>query len=1060
MFSNNLNETENVNIIQYLYFYNGGGVASGDLNGDGLPELFFSGNQVPSRLYLNRSNEGSVQFEDISEKSGIGLLGGWSTGVNIVDVNGDGLNDIFVCQVNHESIQGKNRLFINLGNDDATPRFEDQTESYGLDFAGLSTQSAFFDYDLDGDLDMYLLNHSVHRAENYAEAAVRSIADSLNGDRFYRNDGNQFVDLSDEVGIYSSRIGFGLGLAISDLNHDGYPDIYVGNDFHENDYLYINQRNGSFVEQIVNSTGHNSQFTMGVDIADINNDGFSDIYTLDMMPPDEVVKKSSVPGDNFDIYNFKHGFGYHYQLARNNLHLSLGMDDNGAPKFSEMALYANVEATDWSWSPLIFDFDLDGMNDIFISNGIIRRPNDLDYLNYLSNPLVQRDASDIEIASRMPNGLVPNALFRNENGVSFKDVSNNLGDIAAGSSTGAVFSDLDGDGDMDLITNNIDRTASILMNRTDKNSITRVVLRGGGMNTSALGARVTVYSEDKLFMSEMQTTRGFMSASLNPFSFGIPPNQVDSIVVIWPDGKGKTTIKEIQNGLTVIDQNEARIVSDKRIDQPNKPSHKLKKTGFLDSISHRENEFTDMTREKLMPWSLSSFGPAMAAGDVNGDGLDDLYFGASKGQKPMLLIQSTSGNFESVESEVWEKSAPFEDNDARFFDADNDGDLDLVVVSGGNEYISDSPFLMDRVYLNDGNGNFERFLRGMPLITENSSSVSAGDFDKDGDLDLAIGYIVKTRSYGISEGANIFLNDGNGKFAKATRRTAPDLERLGMITDLEWSDMDGDNDVDLVVAGHWMPILVFVNRGGRFDVTEIPNSIGLWNHIDIQDLNGDSRPDIIGANFGLNNPLADNAPAGLALGDYNDDQVIDPLIYYTVDGQKQPLADRDLLISHMNFFKNVHDSYSDFAQATFTEMFGAMLNKTISGAELDDLSSGIFYQSGQLKFEKTELPFEVQLSPIFAFESLDLNGDGEKSLVAGGNLYDIAPNLGRCDASFGLLLTNENSKEWHTVPSSESGIFIPGQIRSIVSITTNRGKALVFGRNDDSAVLYDLVQIR
>lgn len=1047
-FSNDLVDSDSMNIIQYLYFYNGAGVGVGDVNNDNLPDVFLASNQGKSKLFINRSSAGDIRFEDVTEAAGIDI-DGWSTGVNMVDVNGDGRLDIYICQVNYKTLNGTNRLLINQGIENGIPKYKDETSNYGLGFTGLSTQTAFLDYDLDGDLDMYLLNHSVHTPDNYSKSNVREVA-YPNGDRIYRNDNGAFSDVTAESGIYSSKIGFGLGIGVSDLNKDGYPDIYVGNDFHENDYLYLNQGDGTFKEVIEQSTGHTSQFSMGLDIADVNNDGWNDIMTMDMMPKDQVVKKSSVPSEDFEIYNFKKDFGYHYQLARNNLQLHSGRLKDDAPLFSEIGQLMGIEDTDWSWSSLLSDFNCDGHRDLFVSNGIVKRPNDLDYLNYISNNLVQQNAKDAELINNMPSGSVPNYLFVNDSNLDFADATHLIIGNVAGISTGAATADFDQDGDLDIVTNNINSNASILINQTNPTKFVRLNLQGSKQNRAGLGAKIMAYYKDKVYYTEVNPTKGFMSASANEVLIhSMGGEELESITVDWPTGERTILSKdEIQQVLTI---NESDVI----VNSTESLSRKDDAQVYSEELDfkHSENNYSEMTSDKLMPWLLSTQGPAMAVADINGDGLEDIYIGGSRGQASALFVQSTIGTFKKTNIDLWEKESHFEDVDALVFDADNDGDKDLYVASGGNEYSNDSPFLLDRIYLNDGEGNFTKSSRSIPLITENSSSVSSADFDKDGDLDLVVGSIVKTRSYGYSSGAVLLQNDGTGKFKDITKSIASEMVDVGMVTDVAWDDIDEDGDQDMILVGEWMPLTLMINEGGRFSKNEIEKSIGLWRSIAVYDVDSDGKNDLLLGNHGTNTFLAQDDKAGLIWGDFDSNNVPEPLIYIDANGVKQPLASKDQLVSQMTVFKSMHKDYKSFAKDDFEALFGRVIGKAFVDRKLVELETCWFKNLSGANYKKMSLPKEVQLSPVFAAQVVDVNDDGIMDLILGGNLYEVSPNIGRADASLGTVLLGTKEYTFAFDNSLNSQLTIEGQVRKMSLINVNGKDKIIIARNNDTPLI-------
>jgi enediyne biosynthesis protein E4 len=813
-FSNNITETKDFNILDYLYFYNGGGVSAGDINNDGLVDLFFVSNQGKNKLYLNKGN---MEFEDISVKAGIEGFSDWKTGVTMADVNADGLLDIYVCAVgNFKGMEGSNELYINNG--DLT--FTEKANAFGLDFTGFSTQAAFFDYDKDGDLDCYLLNHAVHNTRSYDRVNTRMLKDNEAGDYLYRNEGGHFKDVSKESGIYQAAMGYGLGLSVGDLNNDGWLDLYVSNDFHEDDYYYINQQNGTFKEGIKDHFKHLSRFSMGSDMADINNDGYQDIMTLDMYPEDERVEKSSVGEDPLDIYLYKLQFGYFNQYSRNCLQLNMG-----GKKFSDIAASSGVAATDWSWSTLLADYDGDGIKDIFISNGILRRPNDLDYLKFvigdsLHYGLPTSEKLDQQAIDLMPSGKVHNYLYKGAKDLRFIDKSMAWGFEAEGISNGAAYADLDNDGDLDLISNNLNESAGIYQNNARqllKHNFIKIKFKGEGGNTFGIGAKVILKTKDGQQLQQLMPTRGFMSSVEPTLLFGIGTlAQVDSLIVIWENQKIEIIKNPKINQTLVLSQKNAQIpVKDFQFFEPVKPMFEEVTSTISVGYKHLENTYFDFNRELLIPFKVSIEGPKMAVGDVNGDGLDDFYVGGAKYQAGQLFLQKGTGFVPSKQTAFFVDSL-YEDVDALFFDADGDKDQDLYVVTGGNEFYDQMPEQFDRLYLNDGKGNFTRDMQALPPMFDNKSVVRPCDFDRDGDVDLFVGGRVVAYSYGKSPRSYLLVNNGKGKFKDVTVAQAPDLREAGMISEAIWSDIDGDGDQDLTVVGDWMPIKMFVNNSGKF----------------------------------------------------------------------------------------------------------------------------------------------------------------------------------------------------------------------------------------------------
>jgi len=1045
-FINQLDENESFNIIQYLYYYNGAGVAVGDLNNDGLPDLYFTANQLPNKLYLNKGN---LQFEDITEKAGVAGKGMWKTGVTMADVNGDGWLDIYVCQVgDYKSIKGRNELFINNG--DLT--FTESAAAYGLDFQGFSTQAAFFDYDADGDLDVYLLNHSVHASENYGDSAIRMRRDPLSGDRLYRNDDGKFTDVSEKAGIYGSRIGYGLSVAVGDLNDDGCPDLYISNDFHDNDYLYYNNCDGTFREAITASIGHTSTFSMGSDVADFNNDERLDLLTLDMKPEDAFVLKSSVGADPYNIYKFKLSFGYHYQYPRNMLHLNLGKPKGYETQFAEIGQLAGVDATDWSWSALFCDLDGDGWKDIFIGNGILRRPNDLDYLKYTANRQVQQSNSDLDIAAKMPGGLVPNYAFRNKGDLTFESVAALWGLDLSGCTNGAAYADLDGDGDLDLVTNNLNAPAAIFENRSRvalNNNYLRIALQGKDGNPFGIGARVTIESGGRRQMQELQTTRGFQSSVEPVLTFGLGrAAEVDQITIRWPDGNVQQLSKVAENQTLTI-------IYEKQSGNPI-PDVAASETVFEDitaqsglRFQHLENDFTDFDREPLMPHALSTQGPRLAQGDVNGDGLDDIFVCGAKGQPGAIFLQTgQTGQFNQRRQPALENDRLKEDTDAVFFDADGDGDQDLYVVSGGGEAVGESDELLDRLYLNDGQGNFVISEGALPPIFANGSCVLPLDFNGDGALDLFVGARSIPGSYGVSPASVLLQNDGKGKFLDRTAAIAPGLSKAGMVTDAVLANIAGKPW--LVVVGEWMPVTAF-SITESWKKVETPNSGGWWNTVLAQDFNRDGNDDLLLGNLGLNSDLraTEKEPVSLYVYDFDDNFFSDPILRYYKQNQPYSYASLDELSSQMPILRKKFPEYTPFAKSSFQQIFDEKELARARRLDVHTFASAYAVNNGDGTFSLTALPAAAQVAPIFAFAVLEADEDSQVEVLATGNFYNINPSLGRYDASWGHFLDYKSDGDFEAIPFPESGFASKGEGRGLAVVKTPNGRLLVIAARNN-----------
>ncbi|MBN3583872.1 VCBS repeat-containing protein [Algoriphagus aestuarii] len=1060
-FSNTLIETEEFNIIEYLYFYNGGGVAAGDINNDGLVDLYFSSNQGPNKLYLNK---GGIVFEDITQTAGMTSEGPWKTGVTMADINGDGLLDIYVCRLgNWKTVVGRNELYINNG--DLT--FTESAKEYGLDFQGFSTQAAFFDFDKDGDLDMYLLNHAVHTERSYGGAESRYYDDGLAGDRLYRNNlesgEKKFTGITPEAGIFSSKIGYGLGIGISDINNDGWPDIYVSNDFNENDYLYINQKDGTFKEQISSGVNYSSRFSMGSDFSDINNDGWIDFITMDMLPRDEIIQKMSAGEDSEEVYQLKLGFGFERQVSRNSLQLN-----NANGTFSEIAQYSGVYATDWSWAGLFGDFDNDGWKDLFVTNGIVRRPNDLDYMNFVTNPEIvdglqnKPDISDLALADKMPSGEIGNFIFKNNGDLTFRDVSQDWGVFGNSISNGAVYADLDNDGDLDLVINNINQAAGIYENRlgqfSDSSRTVRYLklkFKGLELNRFGIGARVELYNKDQIQVQENFTSRGFQSSIPPEVHFGLGSAEyLDSLKVTWPSGKTET-LKNVKANITlVLDESNASDPAQSAKNSTGSLLSILDKDATGLDFQHLENEFNDFNTEPLLPHKLSREGPALAIGDLNGDGREDIFIGGASGQSGAVFLQTKEGRFNQVDQPLLEEDSSLEDVSAIFFDSNRDGFLDLLVGRGGNIQLPNDQGETTRIYLNGGNGIFDQKVN-LPLEPNTQVSVvEAADFNGDGLVDLMIGGRNVAGKYGYSPKSYLLLNQGENHYENRTKEFAPDLELIGMVKDAVWQDLDLDGNRDLVVVGEWIPISIFMNRDGK--LTNETNSFGLekskgwWNSIASEDLNGDGYPDLVLGNLGLNSRLkaSKEHPVKMIVNDFDQNGTSEQIISYPVEGKYYTVASKDELVKQMPILKKKFIRYKDFAGKSVEELLTNLNTTDAEYLEAHMFESIVLINQSGLGFKMHNLPAEAQFAPIEAIEVIDVNQDGHLDLVLGGNKTGASPYYGAYQGSWGQVLMGDSLGNFRA--DTQNRLKIRGDVRGIKKVSVNSLTWLIYAKNDDA----------
>ena len=1065
-FENRLTETRDLNVFTYRNYYNGGGVAIGDLTGDGLPEIVLTANQGGPRLFLNA---GKFRFRDVTKPSGLRAgAKSWTTGVTLADVNGDGRLDIYVCRAGPvEPARRANELWINLGtNTDGVPAFREMAAAYGVADQGYSTHAAFLDYDRDGDLDLFVVNNSPKPASSFGVRNVRHVRDAHGGQKLYRNNGGRFAEVSAAAGIHSPEVAFGLGLAVGDVNRDGWPDMYVANDFFERDYLYINKGDGTFSEALDSQAPVLTYFSMGLDIGDVDNDGWPDIYTTDMLPEDEYRLKTMASFEGWDVYQTKVRNGYHHQFMRNML-----QRNNGDGTFSDVGQMAGVARTDWSWSALIADLDLDGRKDIFVTNGLAKDVTSQDYVAFLANEETMKTVTsggrsrvDFQrLTKAMSSTPLPNYAFRNEGALRFSSQAAAWGLATPSISSGAAYGDLDGDGALDLVVNNVNQEAFVYRNnartlRAAHRSL-RVRLAGERANRFGVGARVTLFAGPDAFMQELAPTRGFQSSVDYVLVFGLGTHEtIDSVRVEWPDERVSTLTGVAANQLLTVRQSDAV--------RPVPPAARSVKPALLiaDSTAiafrHEENAFVDFDRERLIPKMLSTEGPVMAVADVNGDGLDDAFIGGAKEQAGALLIQRRDGRFVRTNREVFERDRTSEDVGAIFFDANGDHHLDLYVVSGGNEFSDGAPALQDRLYLNDGHGTFSNASGRLPPETASGSRAATADFDGDGDMDLFVGGRVVPWRYGLDPVSALLRNDGRGRFSDVTDQLAPELARVGMVTDAVWQDVDGDRRPDLVVVGEWMPITVMRNAGGgkleRLDVRGLEKSHGWWNRVIAGDFTGDGRVDFVVGNVGLNSRLSasETEPMTMHVKDFDGNGFVEQIVSCYNQGVSYPLPLRDDLIKALPYLKARYLNYKDYARQTVTDIFPS--------AELADavvkraytLATSLVRNNGDGSFTLVALPAEAQLAPVYGILATDLDQDGATDLMLAGNFDGVKPEIGRMSASYGLVLRGDGKGHFTPLRATASGFFLPGEARDIRRLRTVRGELYVVARNDDMPLAF------
>jgi hypothetical protein len=1079
-FINVINESPTVNGVLYEYLYNGGGVAVGDLNNDELPDIYFISNLYSNKLFINRGN---LSFEETTLVSKVKGVNGFPTGVTMVDINADGLLDIYVCKSGdyNNLDQRRNELYVNKGNNkDGIPVFEEEASKYGLDLPHYSTQAAFLDYDKDGDLDMFLINHGIEPAD--VEPKISTLLNKksdYSSERLFRNDNGKFVDVSEDSGIINNSIGFGLGIAVGDLNNDQWPDILVGHDYSEKDHLYLNQKNGTFKEVILQATNHISNFSMGNDIGDINNDGLLDFISVDMVSNNNYDLKTSMSGMSIKRFQDIVDQGLHHQYMFNTLQLNNGnFKENDIPAFSEIGKYAGISNTNWSWAPLLFDMDNDGWQDVFVSNGILRSFRNNDFVIY-KRKRVERLYKDLEIyknrdsliktyyddiLARMPEKKEVNLLYLNNKDFTFS-LMNEAWQLNTPSCTnGAVYADLDNDGDLDIIGNNINDPAFVYRNNArelaSKNNYLKIKLKGPESNTLGIGARITVETNEEKQTKEQYLSRGFQSSVSEILHFGVGSSEkIKSLEILWPDGK--------IHSISEVSANQQLNLNYSDASNPGSPIKEISKPIFNDvtnivqaDYKHVENKFDDFERESLLPHKFSENGPSLAVGDVNSDDLDDFYVGGAKGKMGELFLQQQNGSFKSVQQELWAKDKNHEDISSVFFDADGDGDLDLYVVSGGNEEMEQDEYYRDRLYENLGNGQFAKKENALPNDLISGSCVKTADFDNDGDIDLFIGGKLIPGKYPLPASSYLLRNEssnGNLKFVNVTEELAPFMDQLGMVSDAEWLDLDNDKSLDLIIVGEWMPIKIIKNTGSKFvDVTVqsgLENNTGWWFSVASADFDKDGDRDFIVGNLGLNYKYkaSPEAPFEVYASDFDKNGSLDIVLSYQEKGVAYPLRGRECTSNQMPFIKEKFPSYHDFGMADLSTVYGAEELRKATHYKATTFETTYVENLGNFKFKTHSLKGLSQFSSVNSILIEDFDKDGNLDALLSGNLYQSEVETPRNDAGYGVLLKGNGQGQFSTLYPNESGLLVRGDVKNAGIINSNSGigKRVVFAKNGE-----------
>lgn len=1066
-FTNNVEDGRLDNSFLFRNFYNGGGVAIGDLNNDGLVDVMLTANISANKLYLNKGN---FKFEDITAKSGITFDSSWSTGLTFVDIDNDGWLDIYVCCSGHMSTGKRiNKLYIN--NHDLT--FREEAHAYGLDISAYSTQVSFFDYDNDGDLDCFMINNSPIPVNQLGYVNRRNLPEQEwpvgnflkgGGDHLFKNDNGHYTEVTKKAGIHGSLISFGLGVSVGDINNDGWPDVYVSNDSYERDYLYINQKNGTFKDEFEECIEHTSMSSMGADFADINNDGYQDIFNTDMLPLNDFRLKTTGSFDNVDLFRSKINSGLYYQYVKNCLQLN---NRNG--KFLEIANYCGVSATDWSWGALMFDADNDGFNDIYVCNGVNRDVTNLDFLNFFADEAYQKMAmsgekkSVDEILKKIPRTPLPNKVYRNLGNLSFDDIGSDWGFADPTFSNGAAYADLDNDGDLDLIVNNENQPAFVYKNNAttaNKNKHISFILKGSGKNTFAIGSKIQVHIGDSILTREVVPSRGFQSSVDYKQVIGLGMRtKIDSVTILWPDHDISVFTNLAIDTLHVIQQPQTGV----RVYDTSRILYQPLLAKFKSSFDkHEEDDYVDFYYERNIPEMLSREGPRAAHGDVDGNGLEDIYIGGSTKHEGQLYLQTTPGKFVKKDDNIFKQFIDFEDGAAVFFDADKDGDLDLFIGPAGNNKPHYSRQMQNRLFKNDGKGNFS-ILSGAFTAIKNGANTNVSlaiDFNQDGNTDLFVGGRSVPGDYGSTPSSFLFQNDGQGHFKDIAATKNTDIANIGMVTSAAWTDVNGDKQYDLVITGEWMAPRIFTYKSDHFE--EIKSNLndiyGWWQTVTVTDVNNDHKPDLIFGNIGKNFYLRPkkNKPVKLWISDFDQNGSIDKILTYTIDGKDLPVLMKNDLQDQLPSIKKQNLKHEEYAKKSIQELFTPEQLKKCTVRQFNYSASCVAINNGKGNFTVNELPVMTQLSSVNAILPFDINHDGYTDLIMAGNRFVFSPQFERQDASYGHVLLNDKNENFKWVDPSRSGLQLPGEVKDIMQFKSADNNYLLFLRNDDYPALYEI----